>query len=208
MADTKEFDAIALPPPRRSGPGGLESIMWRRRTQREFGPEPLSLADLGQLLWAGGGLAEQAGKRIVPSAGALYPLRLFAAARRVADLPAGLYGYDPARHGLSLLQSGDLSDEIAAAAIGPQPAVLIIAGRRALVVDHFREQPPEGARGLRYLAMEAGAAGQSIALQATALGMGAVYVGGFDDNKIKDFLHLSDEIDPLALIATGELPLD
>jgi len=214
MTDISESQTIALPPPRRSGPCGLESLMWRRRTLRDYGPEPLSLSDLGQLLWAGGGLAEEEGKCIVPSAGALYPLRLFAAARQVEDLAAGLYSYEPAVHALALRRSGDFSGEIEAAGIGLQPwlatapAVLIVAGNRALMVDHFRPQPPEGARGLRYLAMEAGAAGQSIALQATALELGTVYVGGFDDNRVSDLLNLSDEEDPLALIAVGGLPPD
>lgn len=186
--------------------------MWRRRTVRDYGPGGLSLAELGQLLWAGGGLAEEAGKRIVPSAGALYPLSLFAAVRDVEGLPAGLYRYDPAGHGLVLLRAGNFSGELEAAGIGPQPwlaaapAVLIVAGQRAHMVDHFREQPPKGERGQRYLAMEAGAAGQSIALQATALGVGTCYVGGFLDNKMEGFLNLTDEEIPLTLITAGRLP--
>ena len=140
MAEATEIEAIALPPPRRSGPCGLESIMWRRRTLREFAPAPLSLADLGQLLWAGGGLAEEEGKRIVPSAGALYPLRFFAVVRQVAGLPAGLYGYDPAGHGLSLLQSGDLSGRDRDR--GDRAAALV--GEGAGRSDHRRSAGPHG----------------------------------------------------------------
>ena len=77
---------IALPPARTSGPCGLESLLWRRRSVRVYGPEPVTLAELGQLLWAAGGPAEAEGKRTVPSAGALYPLRLSVAARDVAGL--------------------------------------------------------------------------------------------------------------------------
>ena len=42
--------------------------------------------------------------RTVPSGGALYPLELYVAARRVDGLDEALYHYDPLRHVLELFE--------------------------------------------------------------------------------------------------------
>ncbi len=205
-------DPIALPPPRRSGPCGLESLLWRRRSVRDYGPGPITLPELGQLLWAAGGIAEAEGKRTVPSAGAQYPLSVHVAARNVTGLGSGLYRYDPDGHRLMPGSACDVSAALADAAIGAQPwlagaaLVLILSGAQDRMVEHFRDQPPDGRRGITYLAMEAGAAGQNVYLQATALGLGMVFVGGFCDNEIREILKSNSEERALALLAVGRLP--
>jgi hypothetical protein len=69
---------IALPRPSVAGTVSLEEAIERRRSLRTFGPGPLSVGTIGQLLWAGQGVTSPDGKRAAPSAGALYPLELYA----------------------------------------------------------------------------------------------------------------------------------
>jgi hypothetical protein len=68
---------IGLPDPRTDGATSFEQAVVQRGAVREFDSEPLTLAQLGQLLWAAQG--EHRGGRTVPSAGALYPLEVYVA---------------------------------------------------------------------------------------------------------------------------------
>lgn len=82
---------VALPPPTVTGTMPLEQALWQRRSRRAFRPDPLPIATIGQLLWAGQGITSPDGKRASPSAGALYPLELYAvtAAQVMHYLPQG-----------------------------------------------------------------------------------------------------------------------
>jgi len=82
---------IALPKPSVAGTVSLEEAIERRRSVRTFGPGPLPVGTIGQLLWAGQGVTSPDGKRAAPSAGALYPLELYAvtAAEMMHYLPDG-----------------------------------------------------------------------------------------------------------------------
>jgi nitroreductase len=53
--------------------------------------------------------------------------------------------------------------------------------------------------------MEVGHAAQNAFLQATALGLGAVVVGAFDDPAMKRLLGLPAEEEPLYLVPFGRL---
>ena len=58
-------------------------------------------------------------------------------------------------------------------------------------------------RGHRYIAMEAGHAGQNISLMAVSLGLGCVMVGAFHDEEVKKVLGTSDS--PLYIIPVGKV---
>ena len=56
MAESGE--TIALPAPDRSGIRPLETLLHQRRSVREFSSEPLTLGEVGQLLWAAQGVVD------------------------------------------------------------------------------------------------------------------------------------------------------
>ena len=58
-------------------------------------------------------------------------------------------------------------------------------------------------RGTRYVDMEAGHAAQNVLLQATAMGLGSVPVGAFEDDRISELLKLTPDHTPLYLIPIG-----
>ena len=78
MAETRE---IKLPPPATRGEISLEETIARRRSERMFRNETLTTGQVGQLLWAAQGItgtADGRSLRSAPSAGALYPMEVYA----------------------------------------------------------------------------------------------------------------------------------
>ncbi|MBI3031498.1 MAG: SagB/ThcOx family dehydrogenase [Candidatus Rokubacteria bacterium] len=206
MAGRRETVAVrdtgGLPQPRRSGPWSVEGALAERRSVREYTGETLMRADLGQLLWATQGITGPEGLRTAPSAGALYPLEVYVAVGAVEDLPSGVYRYDPSRHALELVASGDRRAELAAAALG-QECVQDGAAVIALAAVYRRTTGKYGERGIRYVHMEVGHAAQNMYLQAAALGLGAVVVGAFDDREVKKVMHMGSREEPVCLMPVG-----
>ena len=196
-ADTPSPQAIQLPAPRKKGTLTLEEALSQRRSVRAFREIPLTLEEIGQLLWAAQGITDPAGHRSAPSAGALYPLEVYVLTQEA------LYHYDPPEHRLDLHQPGDLRSALHAAALRQDavldaPAVFVIAA-----VYERTEKKYGQKRTPRYVHLEAGHAAQNLLLQATALELGAVPVGAFSDGDVKKALSLPDGQQPLYLIPVG-----
>jgi len=204
---SRSSDAICLPAPRTTGRTSLEQAIAFRRSVRRYARDPLSLSGLGQLLWAGQGITDQAGGlRAAPSAGATYPLELlaFVGEAGVTGLDAGVYEYLPERHSLHLLHPGDRRPELSAAAlqqsfIQEAPASILICANFARTARHY------GERALRYVYLEAGHAAQNIALQAVALGLASVPAGAFNDAAVRGLIGRDQAPDPVYLVSAGRL---
>ena len=200
---------LRIPLPRPAADTPLGHVIRTRRSVRQFPDAPIMLAELAQLLWAAQGVTDGEGKRAAPSAAAQYPLRLYVAAGNVSELPQGLYVYEPQQHALAQVHSDDLRPALAEAVIGRQPwvreaaVVIAIAADVAAIEAHFAEQQPDGRRGVRYAYIEAGAASENVHLQAAALDLGMVLVGGFDDAATDAALHPGTHEETIALLCLG-----
>jgi SagB-type dehydrogenase family enzyme len=190
-------DMIVLPTPRLKGDITLEEALLRRRSVREFTEEDITLDELAQLLWAAQGITNPAGYRTAPSAGALYPLEVYAASHE------GVYHYDPAGHRLKIHLQGDVRPPLYAAALRQEPLLnapvvfVITAIYERTEIKYGRE------RGPRYVHLEAGHAAQNLLLQAVALDLAAVPIGAFQDDQVKQVLSLPADHQPLYLIPVG-----
>lgn len=189
---------IMLPSPALTGAVSLETAIARRRTRRQFSPEPLSWEQIGQLLWSASGITEAAsGKRAAPSAGACYPLELYAL------LPEGLYHYAPREHALHLTTAGDLRRQVAAAAgqdfLLTAPLIIVMAAEFQRTTQRYAKRGQE-----RYVPMDVGHAAQNLLLQATALGLASCPVGAFDDDQMARLLQLPAAQVPLYLLPVGK----
>jgi SagB-type dehydrogenase family enzyme len=186
-----------LPPPERESGMPLAAALSRRRSVRAFAGRALSPMELGQLLWAAQGESDaRDGLRTSPSAGALYPLLVYAA---TAD---GLFRYVTKRHALEHVASRDVRADLAAAALGQlelaqAPCVLVLTAVFARTTRKY------GERGVRYAHIEAGHAAQNVLLTATALGLAAYPVGAFDDAQVGGLLQLGHGEAPLYLVPVG-----
>ncbi len=195
--------AIKLPRPVSDGKISLERALTERRSVRQYRDIPLSLSDLAQLLWAAQGVTGAGGRRTVPSAGALYPLDVSVAAVKVTGLSAGIYSYDPGRHELRMTAKGDARSELSKAAMG-QSTIKDAAAVVVLSAVYERTTAKYGERGIRYVHMEAGHAAQNVYLQATALDLGTVAVGAFDDSEVREVMHMTAREHPLYLMPVGK----
>jgi len=203
---------IELPPPRTMGPMTLEEALSQRQSVRTYAdsPEalsqrqsvrtyadsPLSLEEIAQLFWAAQGVTRSWGGRTAPSAGALYPLEVYAATAK------GVYHYLPNSHRAEMSLVGDVRMALWAAGLRQEclrqaPAIFVIA------VVYERTAGKYGERAERYVQLEAGHAAQNLLLQAAALGLGAVPIGAFDDESVTSALQLPAGQAPLYLIPVG-----
>lgn len=193
---------VTLPAPRLDGGVSLEHALAERRSVREFERGALTLAQVAQLLWAAQGVTHRDGARTAPSAGALYPLELYLAAGEVRDLAAGLYRYVPGKHQLEPVVAVDLRPGLCAAAL-EQECVAKGAVVFVFTAVERRTTRKYGPRGVRYVHIEVGHAAQNLVLQATALGLGSVTVGAFDDAAVARLLDLPRGETPLYLVPVG-----
>ena len=196
---------VKLPMPEVDGAFPLAAALKRRRTIRGFADRPVTMQQLAQLLWAAQGITGQDGfKRAAPSAGALYPMDVYAVvgAQSVPGLPAGVYHYTPARHALSRVLEGDMRNPLARAALS-QGWMAGAAVNFVITAEYDRITGKYGRRGVRYAMIEAGHIGQNIFLQAEALQLGAGIVGAFDDGTLSRTLGLPARHEPLLVMPVG-----
>jgi SagB-type dehydrogenase family enzyme len=202
LVPAREPMAVALPKPDVIGKVTLEQAIAQRRSVREYAPGALTLAEVSQLMWVAQGITSPDGKRATPSARAVYPLQVWLVAEEVTGLPAGIYRYEPKEHALALVTAGPQRDSMAAAARGQAAiehaaAVVAVIGDSALAATKFRGNAE------RWLGMEAGFVVQDVYLECTALGLGTVMVGGFEEGAVRRALGLPPGWEPLALLPVG-----
>ena len=195
---------LKLPEPLLKSEVSLEESLQNRRSIRQYSNTPLKLEDVSQLLWSAQGITSEYGWRTAPSAGGLYPLEVYLIAGSVHNLNSGVYKYISASHSLTLLISKDLREELAGAALDQTP-VKIAAIDIVISVVYERTTQKYGERGIRYTHIESGHVAQNILLQSTALGLGAVPIGAFDDNLVKTLLGMPEDENPLYIIPVGNL---
>jgi SagB-type dehydrogenase family enzyme len=194
---------IRLPEPQREGKTSVEEALLKRRSVRDYRDEPLTLAQVAQLLWAAQGITSPDGFRTAPSAGALYPLEIYVVAGNVEGMAAGVYRYRPGEHSLAPVAAGDRRRDLAAVALEQtwirEAAVdLVFAG------VYERTTQKYGERGVRYVYMEVGHAAQNVYLQAVSLSLGAVVVGAFEDDKVQTVVGMAADEHPLYIMAIGK----
>ena len=197
LQSSQAMQRIRLPVPHTKGSVSLEETLARRHSVRSYKrDQPMEMALIAQLFWAAQGETRHWGGRTAPSAGALYPLEVYAATDRL------LYRYVPSGHGADIAAEEDLRDALWAAGLRQHslalaPVIFVITS----VVQ--RTAARYGERAERYVHLEAGHAAENLLLQAVALGLGAVVIGAFRNEQIAGALHLADGESPLYLIPVG-----
>lgn len=208
---------ISLPPPRFDSDYSIEKALLNRRSVRRYSRDALTREELAQLLWACQGISKaetwQLGARVVetnyrtaPSAGALYPLEVYALVNRVEGTEQGLYHYLPGpgrdNHSIAQLQSAERSAELANAALGQNfvteaAANIVIGG----VVQRMAVK--YGHRARLYVVLEVGHAAQNLCLQALSLDIGVVPIGAFSDDEVRRII--GEEVEPFYILSVGKI---
>jgi SagB-type dehydrogenase family enzyme len=183
-----------LPP---TPPGPLDRLARRRLSVRAFAPVALPLAALAALLRGGYGVLgpdplEGGGaflRRPVPSAGGLYPLELYLLVNRVEGLAPGVYHFDAEGEALEEVPTKDWR---AAAPdvfytwpfVDQAPVILCLSA------VFPRTQKKYGARGYRYILLEAGHVAQNLCLLAVEAGLDTLCMGGYRDTALNRLVGL------------------
>ncbi len=191
---------VALPAPQQQGALSLEAALATRRSVRTFSGAPLGLVELGQLLWAAQGVTGPEGRRTAPSAHRSYPLELAVVVQNVEGLARGASRYVPARHALELLapaRKGEpmLARATAQAQVHAAPAVFVIAA--------VYERMEAGPRSRTWTDLEAGLASENLLLQAVALRLGGVVVGGMDPAAARSAVGFGGREQVIVLVPVG-----
>ncbi len=196
VAMGKTEETVSLPAPQLVGEMSLEQAIQERRTVRKYARTPLTLAEVGQLLWAAQGITNpRSGKRSAPSVMNFYMLDVYLCAEAVEGLPPGLYRYQPRGHRLQPIVSGaskaELQRALRKSEVKRAPAILMIVGLR------YRTPEPS------WMQREAGHAAQNVFLQATALGLGTAALSGFKEKKVAKVMNLPAKHIPIYAMPVG-----
>lgn len=172
----------------------LESIR-KRKSTRNYKKQPMVLMEIAYLLWSA---------KSVPSAGALYPLRFYLFSKNVIDLDFGFYRYDHDKNILIKKFDENIIENIYEASLYQdciKEASILIFITANFNVTTFRYKD----RGIRYVYLEAGHSSQNIYLIATALNLGTVAIGAFNDSKVKKILKLPNDEEPIYIMPVGKI---
>jgi len=198
-------EEFALPKPVTVGTVSVEEALEWRASIRNYTDQPITIQQVSQLLWAAQGVTRPSwGGRTAPSAGGTYPLEIYlvVAKNGVEGLAAGVYRYIPQRHAINLTVVGDRVFDISVAALNQQ---WVADARINVVIAAVYERTTSryGERGVQYVHMEAGHAAQNLYLEATALNLGMVSIGAFNDEQVQKVCELPKEQKPLYIIPIG-----
>ncbi len=197
-SSTATIEVVTLPKPVVKGNVSVEEALQNRRSVREYTDADISSGELSQLLWAAQGVTNAQGFRTAPSAGALYPLDVYAVNA------TGVYHYNPQNHSLGRITSADVQESLTKAALNQSavrqaPLTFVITG------VYERTAVKYGDRAERYVHLEAGHAAQNVLLECTALGLGGVPIGAFDDARVQAALSIPSDHQPLYVIPIGHV---
>jgi SagB-type dehydrogenase family enzyme len=185
--------SIALPAAAHTGGMSLNEALATRRSVRSFEETKITMEEIGQLLWSAQGVTSDKAQRTAPSAHALYFLHLYVARAE------GFFEYIPALHALQPISEKDLRATLSTQeTVKKAPVVFLIAGEYERAARGVERATAE-----RLVNLEAGHAAQNLLLEATALKLGAVPVGGIDPKQTAAAAGLPAGIVPVYLIPVG-----
>ncbi len=164
----------------------LAKIFRQRKSTREFSKKALNKKYLNNLFYC---FSETRNNlRVIPSAGARYPIEVFALFYNVKKIKNAVYYYNPDTHSLSFV-SGSKSWEKEAFLYNfetknPPAIVFVFVGFLDRVSQKY------GERGGRFLLIEAGHYAQTLGIRLAYDNLAGVELGGIMDEEMKKKLKL------------------
>lgn len=199
---------VRLDPEAGQSPADLWECLRLRRSQRRYAERPLTLEELGALVWSTQGITLTGRHylfRTSPSAGALYPVETYLSVHRVDGVDTGVWHLNVQKFELELLAAGDFRRSLVEAGLaqnflGAAAVVFLWTGILNRAMWKYRE------RAIRYLFLDAGHICQNLMLAATALGLGCCPVGAFFDEEVERLAGVDGQEEvALYLAAVGPL---
>jgi len=171
-------DTVSLAPFEKASGFALEKALLERKSFRSYdAARKLSQEEVSRLLWATTGVNRTDNKRTVPSARASYPVDVLVA------LPEGVYLYEPKGHVLKRILSEDIRSKI------PNQDGFRSAAMIALYVIN-KDRVLSGKT--EWADLEIGCMGQSLFLEAVALGLGSCIFASIATESVAKTVGLKD----------------
>ncbi|MFZ7136915.1 MAG: SagB/ThcOx family dehydrogenase [archaeon] len=187
----------------------VDETIRARKSVRNFSEKNLTLEQLTYLLWASTGIQRKQNGyqfRNAPSAGALYPIETYLFAKKVENLPVGLYHYNIKSHVLEELKHGDFSTNLTTSCLGQS-----MLSRAAVVIIWSavfnRSKWKYNQRAYRYIYLDCGHIAQNLALTATSTGLGSCQIGAFYDDEINNLIDLDGTQESTIYLSAVGYPL-
>lgn len=195
---------IDLPRPARLPEASFWQTVARRRSVRRYTEAMIGTEELFLLLWAAQGITQEGrlALRAAPSAGARYPLETYVAVTRVDGIEPGLYHWELPEQRLALLGRDEAVGRRAAAACLGQAMCAEAACVVMWTAVFERTLSKYGERGMRYVYLDAGHAGQNLQLAATALGLGSCNIGALFDDEMNALLGVDGQAESIVYVTT------
>ncbi len=168
----------------------LSQVMRKRESARFFSNRPITEKQLGSLFFAFSQKINN--QRVVPSAGAKYPIETYAFLFNVkSKLKGNIVYYNSDKHSLSIVSKCPPWSEIKdvfGLELSNSPAVLFIFAAIAnRTIDKYRE------RGGRFILIEAGIYAQNLSLRLIQENLGGVISGALKDDEVRKYLRLDNQ---------------
>lgn len=169
----------------------------QRQSERHFTAEPLTLAEVGLLLWATQGVRQLINDgcalRTVPSAGCRHAFESYLFVSNVAGLQPGLYRYLPVQHALVCEQlGGEFQPQLSTATLNQHfvshaPLTIVWS------VIPYRMEWRYAQAAHRVIAMDVGHVCQNLYLACQAIGAGTCAIAAYDQTKMDALLGVDGE---------------
>ena len=155
-----------------------------RKSTREYDTKNLSLEDLSNLMWSAYGINREDGKRTVPSAWGLYPVKVYAV------LANGIFYYNAEKNELEAIAKGDFRK-----LTGGQDFVYTAPLNILYVADFnkYEGSPVPKDKYMYFAGIDAAHSSQNVYLYCAAFGLKSVIRAGVgDETKLLEMLNLKD----------------
>lgn len=195
--DTINLNSVSV-----KGHLSVEEVLAKRRSVRKYSSSALYIKQISQLLWAAYGITNEEGNRTAPSAGALYPIKIYLVSHHIAGVASGIYEYLPQPHQLIKFKDGDYKKDMYYACL-EQNMFLEAAAVIVYSVNYKKVAARYGNRATRYADMDVAHSSQNVYLQAEALGIGTCAVGAFEDDKMQQIIGCDSNYKVIYLMPLG-----
>lgn len=157
----------------------LSQLLWKRRSSREFSPEPLSMEVLSYMLWSAFGINRSDGKRTAPTARNRQEIDIYVATAQ------GLYLYDAKMNLLNPILSEDIRGMT-----GRQPFVKEAPVNLIYVVDYSKMGSTSNEERDLYSAAATGCISQNVYLYCASEGLATVVRAMIDKPALASVMKL------------------
>jgi len=168
---------IKLVPPQKTGGIPLMEALAKRKTNRDFSQEELTLQQLSNLLWAAAGVNREDGRRTAPTARNAQEIEIYVLNKQ------GAYLYLPNEHVLQFIASGDHRKKGASQERFQECPLMLIFVANYDKMDGFSDE----ARDL-YSGTDTGNISQNVYLYCASEGLATCALGSIYRDELKTLL--------------------